>query len=222
MTARPKHHLIKTTVFPSPLARTCNGEGPKKSCLADLREAHPAPHCPHFPTLSSCSPSIFQQNIKYFNKLPEEYQSRRFATRPLITILLLLCLVGCGCTYQQRGAAVGGAAGGLTGFLLAKDEKDSTKMAATVAGAMVGGVIGGAVGAYMDRKDKQRMEKALQSAGKNESRSWTNAKTGHAFTIKPLSDVAVDSNGRKYRKATLYGRKKGSKKLDSTTKNFYL
>lgn len=140
----------------------------------------------------------------------------------LLTLLTILSFLLPACTYQQRGAAAGGAAGGLTGFLLTKDKEDSTKIAATVAGAVAGGLIGGAIGSYMDKSDRQRVQKALKEVPKDKTRNWTNPKTGHRFTIRPISEIDTDSKGRKYRKATLYARKKGSNKVTASTQKMYL
>lgn len=126
------------------------------------------------------------------------------------------------CTYQQKGAAIGGAAGGVTGYLLSQDQKDSTQVAAVMAGTVIGGLIGGTIGTYMDKSDQKRVKKALRQVPKNKSRSWTNSKTGNRFTIKPISDIDKDSKGRSYRKATLFARKKGSDKMETTTKKMYL
>ena len=137
---------------------------------------------------------------------------------PFIIVALLLPA----CTYQQGGAAAGGVAGGMAGFFLSDGSSDGTRAAATVAGAVVGGLIGGAIGNYMDKTDQKRVREALKTTPKNKSRNWTNPKTGNRFTIKPIGDIAKDGQGREYRKATLYGRKKDSDKLDVTTNNFYL
>lgn len=139
-----------------------------------------------------------------------------------LTLLTLVLFLLPACTYQQQGAAAGGAAGGLTGFLLTKDQDDSTKIAATVAGVVAGGLIGGAIGSYMDTSDRERVQKALKETPKDKTRNWTNPKTGHRFTIKPISEVDTDSKGRKYRKATLYARKKGSNKVEASTQKMYL
>lgn len=117
---------------------------------------------------------------------------------------------------------MGGVAGGVTGFLLTKDENQSTQIAAVIAGTVVGGIIGGVIGTYMDKSDQKRVQKALKEVPTNKSRSWTNPETGHRFTIKPISDIATDSEGKKYREATLFARKKDSDKLDTTTKKMYL
>ena len=138
------------------------------------------------------------------------------------SLFLLSLFILSGCTHQQQGAAVGGVAGGLTGFLLAKDEDRSTQIAAVIAGTVVGGIIGGVIGTYMDKSDQKRVQKALKEVPTNKSRSWTNPQTGHRFTIKPISDIATDSEGKKYREATLFARKKDSDKLDTTTKKMYL
>jgi surface antigen len=139
---------------------------------------------------------------------------------PLLILSFFLFLSSC--THQQQGAAVGGVAGGVTGFLLTKDSDQNTQIAAILAGAVTGGVIGGVIGTYMDQSDQKRIQKALKEVPTNKSRSWTNPNTGHRFTIKPISDIATDSDGQKYRDATLYARKKNSTKLDATTKKMYL
>jgi len=139
-----------------------------------------------------------------------------------LSLVLLSFFFLYGCTHQQQGAAIGGAAGGITGFLLSKDSDRNTQIAAILAGSVAGGIIGGIIGNYMDQSDQRRVQKALKEVPTNKSRSWTNPKTGHRFTIKPISNVKTDSKGKKYRKATLYGRKKNSSKLDVTTKKMYL
>ena len=121
-----------------------------------------------------------------------------------------------------QGVAVGGVAGGVTGFLLTKDSDRHTQIAAVFAGVTAGAVIGGVIGDYMDKSDQKRIQKALKEVPTNKSRNWTNPQTGHRFTIKPISDIATDSDGQKYREATLYARKKHSTKLDVTTKKMYL
>ncbi len=137
-------------------------------------------------------------------------------------LFLLFFLFLSSCTHQQQGAAVGGVAGGVTGFLLTQDSDQNTQIAAILAGAVTGGVIGGIIGTYMDHSDQKRVQKALKEVPTNKSRSWTNPQTGHRFTIKPISDIATDSNGQQYRQVTLYARKKNSTKLDATTKKMYL
>jgi surface antigen len=139
-----------------------------------------------------------------------------------ISLLIIIGVAAAGCTRTQQGAAIGGAAGGLTGYMLTKDEDQGTQIVAVVAGAALGGLIGGAIGNYMDKADEERVQKELRQTPTGEERHWTNPQTGHRFTIKPISDVQTDNEGRKYREATLYGRKKGSDKLDVTTGNIYL
>jgi surface antigen len=110
------------------------------------------------------------------------------------SLLIIIQVAAAGCTRTQQGAAIGGAAGGLTGYMLTKDEDQVTQIAAVVAGAAVGGLIGGVIGNYMDKADEERLQ----------------------------SDVQTDSEGRRYREATLYGRQKGSDKLDVATEKIYL
>ncbi|MFC1832875.1 hypothetical protein ACFL0S_12780 [Thermodesulfobacteriota bacterium] len=138
------------------------------------------------------------------------------------SLLIIIQVAATGCTRTQQGAAIGGAAGGLTGYMLTKDEDQVTQIAAVVAGAAVGGLIGGVIGNYMDKADEERLQKELSQTPTGEERHWTNPQTGHRFTIKPISDVQTDSEGRRYREANLYGRKKGSDKLDVATEKIYL
>ena len=145
---------------------------------------------------------------------------KQFGT--FFSLLIIIQVAAAGCTRTQQGAAIGGAAGGLTGYMLTKDEDQVTQIAAVVAGAAVGGLIGGVIGNYMDKADEERLQKELRQTPTGEERHWTNPQTGHRFTIKPISDVETDSEGRRYREATLYGRKKGSDKLDVATEKIYL
>ena len=140
----------------------------------------------------------------------------------IFSLLIILQVAAAGCTRTQQGAAIGGAAGGVAGYLLTEDKDQGTQIAAVVAGAAVGGLIGGAIGNYMDKADEARLQKELRQTPTGEERHWTNPKTGHRFTIKPISDVQTDSNGRRYREVTLYGRKKGSDKLDVSSEKMYL
>ena len=139
-----------------------------------------------------------------------------------ISLLIIIGVAAAGCTRTQQGAAIGGAAGGLTGYMLTKDEERGTQIVAVAAGAALGGLIGGAIGNYMDKADEERVQKELRQTPTGEERHWTNPQTGHRFTIKPISDVQTDSEGRRYREATLYGRKKGSDKLDVSSEKMYL
>ena len=139
-----------------------------------------------------------------------------------VSLLIIIPLAAAGCTRTQQGAAIGGAAGGITGYMLTKDKDQGTQIVAVVAGAAMGGLIGGAIGNYMDKADEERLQKELKQAPTGEQRHWTNPKTGHRFTIKPISDVQTDSEGRRYREATLFGRQKGSDTLDVTTGKIYL
>lgn len=138
------------------------------------------------------------------------------------SLLIIIQAAAAGCTRTQQGAAIGGAAGGLTGYMLTKDKDQVTQIAAVVAGAAVGGLIGGAIGNYMDKADEERLQKELRQTPTGKERHWTNPRTGHRFTIKPISDIQTDSEGQRYREATLYGRKKGSDKLDVATEKIYL
>ena len=74
------------------------------------------------------------------------------------SLLIIIQVAAAGCTRTQQGAAIGGAAGGLTGYMLTKDEDQGTQIAAVVAGAVVGGLIGGAIGNYMDKADEERLQ----------------------------------------------------------------
>jgi surface antigen len=142
--------------------------------------------------------------------------------RPYFNIALICLFLATACTHRDQGAAIGGVAGGLGGYLVSKDKNSSTQIVSMIAGAVIGGMIGGAIGSYMDKSDQERVQKALHEVPTDKSRSWTNSKTGNRFTIKPISDIEKDENGKKYREAILFAREKGSDKLDATTKKMYL
>ena len=81
----------------------------------------------------------------------------------LFSLLVIIQVAAAGCTRTQQGAAIGGAVGGLTGYMLTKDKDQGTQIAAVVAGAAVGGLIGGAIGNYMDKADEERLQEVFSN-----------------------------------------------------------
>ncbi|QTA86540.1 hypothetical protein [Desulfonema magnum] len=139
-----------------------------------------------------------------------------------ITIIAVLFpLLISACTKKQMGIFAGMATGVGAAYLATKDKDRDTRIKAMFGGAVAGALIGGAVGHYMDQSDQKELMIALQRTPINKVSNWTNPKTGHKFTIKPISVVYKDKKGRRYRKATLWGHKKGNKKLDVHTGAFY-
>jgi outer membrane protein OmpA-like peptidoglycan-associated protein len=70
-----------------------------------------------------------------------------------------LILASCNASRSTKGAVIGGAAGGLTAAVLAKENKAVW----IIAGAAVGGVAGGLIGEYMD-KQAEKIRQDLEGA----------------------------------------------------------
>lgn len=140
-----------------------------------------------------------------------------------IIVLLIFSLLFTGCAdMKQTATAIGTGVGGSIGYLLTKDSSVGAQIAGVAAGMVVGAVIGGVIGNYMEKSDQEKVQRELRAASTGQERHWTNPKTGHRFTIKPIDDIKMDGQGREYRTATVWGKKKGSDKTDVTTEKIYL
>ncbi len=89
--------------------------------------------------------------------------------RRIISALVVLCLVpllvgptGCASwSRQEKGAAIGGAAGAVIGGIIG--EHNNNTAAGAILGAVVGGATGAVIGNYMD-KQAAEMEQDLEGA----------------------------------------------------------
>lgn len=90
------------------------------------------------------------------------------------------------CNTQAVGAVVGGAIGGAVGSQVGKGD---TRVIATIAGAAIGAVLGAKVGREIDASDRGCIGHALELAGERKTVAWTNANTGVAYRLTPVSNL---------------------------------
>lgn len=122
-------------------------------------------------------------------------------SRPLVSALVALALVGCANsdfgTKQTVGTLAGAGAGGLLG---AQVGKGSTRLAATAAGTLLGAFLGGEVGKSLDRADavhaSQAQYQALEYTPSGYSTAWRNPDSGHYGSVTPIE--TYQSSGGAY------------------------
>lgn len=97
-----------------------------------------------------------------------------------------VALSGCQSTYQERGALLGAAAGGILGNQIGEG---SGQVFATMAGAAIGAVAGASVGSKMDEVDRMKMGQAyygsLEYGRTGESTEWANPDSGNSGSFEP-------------------------------------
>ncbi len=102
-----------------------------------------------------------------------------------ITMLLVgsLGLSACASLNQEdTGTLAGGMIGGLVG---SRFGGGSGQVVAAGAGALIGAYLGGQIGKTMDRQDRMRMERALETSKTGQSVSWKNPDSGASYTVRP-------------------------------------
>lgn len=101
-------------------------------------------------------------------------------------LLAALSLSACETTYQERGALLGAAAGGILGNQIGSG---SGQVLATIAGTAVGAIAGSSIGARMDAVDRMKMGQAYQNSleyGRvGEETSWVNPDSGNYGSVAP-------------------------------------
>ncbi|MBU2704555.1 hypothetical protein KCM76_01085 [Zooshikella marina] len=131
-------------------------------------------------------------------------------------VLMMILTTGCNDGYYQSnsfwGAVAGAGVGAGLGYAACKDKKSSKRNACMIGGGIIGGIIGGYIGSYMDSSDQDRAVKGLRSTPNKKNYNWTNSRTGNRFTIKPLNKSK--QGNQVCRDYIIYGRKKGSSKLN--------
>jgi len=113
--------------------------------------------------------------------------------KKIIMIVVLgafsLCVVGCdNMSKQDVGVLTGGAIGGLVGSQFGRGEG---RIAAAAIGAVAGGFIGGQIGHNMDKVDKMRMQRVLESTPSNQTTNWRNPDTHNQYEMKPTRTYYV-------------------------------
>jgi surface antigen len=112
----------------------------------------------------------------------------------LVTLIVSASLVGCqNMSNQDVGVISGGVAGGLLGSTIGGG---TGKILAVAAGTIAGAMIGGSIGRNMDQNDRARMNVALDNNNVGQPAYWHNQRTGAAYRVTPVKNVAV--NGNKY------------------------
>lgn len=91
-------------------------------------------------------------------------------------------LTGCAPSNEDVGTVAGVVVGGLLGSQFGGN---SGKVAASAGGALLGAYLGGNIGRSMDKVDRMRMQKALETAPTGKTVRWKNPDTGNRYTVKP-------------------------------------
>lgn len=97
----------------------------------------------------------------------------------ILAILLGVTLVAQGCaTREGTGRAAGAAAGTAVGAAVGDTE-------GAIIGGLVGTLAGGAVGRQLDRRERQRIGRALENDPSGQASRWTDPDTGERYSVTP-------------------------------------
>jgi len=112
-----------------------------------------------------------------------------------MSLIVALCLTGCGgISNQSGGALIGGVSGALLGTQFGVGHG---RLAGVAVGTMLGAFVGGAIGRSMDQHDKQLAAnatyKALEKQQDNETVTWKNPNKKHSGTVK-VTNTEEDPN----------------------------
>jgi surface antigen len=97
----------------------------------------------------------------------------------ILSILLGVVVLAQGCaTREGTGRAPGAAVGTAVGAAVGDTES-------AIIGGLVGTLAGGAVGRQLDRRERQRIGRALENDPSGQSSSWTDPDTGEQYSVIP-------------------------------------
>jgi outer membrane protein OmpA-like peptidoglycan-associated protein len=80
---------------------------------------------------------------------------------PILLVVLLIALVGCGMSNQDKGVLIGAGTGAAIGGVIG--ENSGNTAVGAIIGAAIGGVAGGIIGDYMDDQAEE-IERDLEGA----------------------------------------------------------
>ena len=115
--------------------------------------------------------------------------------------LVILCITTSSCNKQGVGTLMGGVAGGLAGATFGEG---NSKLITAGLGAVAGGLVGGAIGSYLDKKDKEMVQQAsntaLEHTPSGQAVFWNNPDSGHSgyVTAKPAFRASDGRYCREY------------------------
>ncbi len=100
-----------------------------------------------------------------------------------VSVIASLVLVsGCETSNERTGSVVGGVLGGVLGSEVGGG---SGRDVAMVAGAIAGALIGGSVGRSMDRTDRLRAQRTLETTPTGRTVAWENPDHDAAYRMTP-------------------------------------
>ena len=105
--------------------------------------------------------------------------------------MLAIALTACNMNNEDSGTLAGAAIGGLIGSQFGS----GTGTALAVAGgAILGGFIGNRVGKSMDKTDRAKMSRTLETAPTDETVEWKNPDSGNTYAITPTKTYRKQSD----------------------------
>ena len=103
------------------------------------------------------------------------------------TLLLIIGVLSLSACQQpskkDTGTLIGSVVGGIIGSQIGAG---SGRTAAIIVGSALGGYAGRSLGEEMDRRDRERAAKALETNPTRKSSTWINPDTGVAYRVTPL------------------------------------
>ncbi len=132
---------------------------------------------------------------------------KRTITVLLMVIMLATTITACSrVSHENIGLVAGGVAGGALGSTIGRG---NGRILATGVGAVVGGLVGKSIGQYMDRQDRDRMNRALETTRTGHNYRWRNPDTGYAYDVEPTRTYSQAGQPcRKFKTtATIHGKR---------------
>ena len=110
---------------------------------------------------------------------------------------VVIALVAGGCSKEDMGTVVGGAAGALAG---AQFGKGTGQLAMMAGGTLLGAFLGNSVGKSLDKADSMYAQRtatnALESSPSGHASTWKNPDSGHSGTIIPARATQDPTTGQ--------------------------